>query len=161
MSLTLSEDILQITTDPSTGSPFLTQRDIKQSRIVFLDKYHNGPFYDRWGMLSGLPSISMSELGSLPPSKIVIPLPGGSNPMWAGDWVDISCNDSAILNGFRSRVLDQYKISHKASKHKQLRLVFISLVHLDRHISALTTRFPEIKIEVIDFASDTELQGVA
>lgn len=32
-----------------------------------------------------------------PPSAVVVPFAGGSNPIWQGDWVDLTCKDAPLI----------------------------------------------------------------
>jgi protein O-GlcNAc transferase len=89
---------------------------------------------------------------------MIIPLPGGSNPMWEGDWVDIPCNGSSLLRVFSERVLNYYNIPVKRPKRKQLTLTLIDrgssrrLRDQETYLPVLRQRFPDVKIELVDFA---------
>jgi protein O-GlcNAc transferase len=158
MSLTLSLDVLRLTVDPGTGRPFLDDRDLRNSRVVILDQWEEGPFFELWSMFAALAPSRLGDNITLTSSKMIIPLPGGSNPMWEGDWVDIPCNESSLLRVFSERVLNYYNIPVQRPKRKQLTLTLIDrrssrrLRDLEKYPPVLRQRFPDVKIELVDFA---------
>jgi protein O-GlcNAc transferase len=158
MSLTLSLDVLRLTVDPGTGRPFLDDQDLRNSRVVILDQYEEGPFFELWSMFTALAPSRLGDNITLTSSKMIVPLPGGSNPMWEGDWVDVPCNRSSLLRVFTERVLNYYNIPVKRPERKQLTVTLIDrrssrrLRDQETYLSVLRQRFPDVKIELVDFA---------
>ncbi|KAF4509397.1 hypothetical protein G6O67_003573 [Ophiocordyceps sinensis] len=96
---------------------------------------------------------------SEPPTDIVIPFAGGSNPLWQGDWVDLECHDSALVKTFVSRVLSHYNTSTPSRDADQVTVTFIhrtntrKLIDEAEHIGALASAIPHMKLNVVDFAA--------
>ncbi|KAK4979382.1 hypothetical protein LTR42_001885 [Elasticomyces elasticus] len=158
MSLSLSLDVLRSTLKPGTSEAMFTTRDMKRSQVVILDAYEDGPFYDLWTMYTDLPPVRLSDIAHTVVGKMVIPLPGGSNPIWEGDWVDLPCNQSVLLKMFSQRVLDFYKVRTDSTKHTSLTLTMIDrkttriLSNQDSLFSALQARFPDVTMRLVDFS---------
>jgi protein O-GlcNAc transferase len=161
MSLSMSLDVLRITVDPNTGNPIFNDQDPENSQIVFLDSLENGPFYDLWTMDARRPPLKFDDAGSQSlATKIVVPLPGGSNPFWEGDWVDIPCGKSELLRTFSRRVLDFYGLLDSPTRIRgPLTLTLIDrkqkrrLLHQDTYFAKLQAKFPDIVMQVVDFAA--------
>ncbi|KAK6429115.1 hypothetical protein LTR95_014738 [Oleoguttula sp. CCFEE 5521] len=162
MSLTMSLDVLRITTDTITGRPLYTDEDRAKTQVVLLDNLADGPFFDLWQMTAGLPTIRLngttaetSELG-----QILVPLPGGSNPFWSCDWKELACGRSALLGAFSSRVLDFYQIQQDQQTYdRPLTVTFIErqkkrrLLHRAEYVARVQEQHPDIKIVLVDYAS--------
>lgn len=166
MSLTLSLDVLRMAVDPNTGFPYFDDRDVRNSRVLILDQYEEGPFFDLWTMFTGLSPLRLGDDTTLTSSKVVVPLPGASNPVWAGDWVDIPCNGSSLLEVFSKRVLEHYQIPVDRPRKTQLTLTLIDrrstrqLRNQSTYVAGLRERFPDIKIHLIDFAAISFLDQI-
>jgi protein O-GlcNAc transferase len=166
MSLTLSLDILRMAVDPNTGSPYFDYRDVRNSRVLILDQYEEGPFFDLWTMFTGLSPVRLGDDTTLTSSKMVVPLPGASNPMWAGDWVDVPCNGSSLLEVFSKRILEHYQIPVDQPKKTQLTLTLIDrsstrqLRNQSTYVAALRKRFPDIRVHIVDFAAISFLDQI-
>lgn len=163
MSLTLSLDVLRQTTNPYTGKPFFSDEDIERSQAVFTDRLPHGPYWDLWTLFAGKPSIRMTEISSrfnIGLMQVVVPLPGGSNPFWQGDWTEINCGKSPLLEAFVQRVLAFYEIRPtlppRAGRKLQLTLIDRRskrrLLHQDELVAALTAAHPDVEVKVLDFA---------
>lgn len=162
MSLTYSLDILRSTVDPSTQKPFVTDRALEDSRVVFLDDLADGPFYDLWTLFSGKPSVRLKDISAhdVEPTTLLIPLPGSSNPFWQGDWVEFGCGESVLLKTFSRRVLDFYNISDGLPRpERPLTLTMIDrkqkrrLLDKDVYWAALNAKYPSIKMQLVDYAA--------
>lgn len=161
MSLTFSLDVLRTTVDPTTGKLFVNDKALEDSRIVFLDDLDDGPYYDLWTLFTGKPSVRLNETSShdLSPT-LLMPLPGGSNPFWQGDWVDISCGKSELLETYSRRVLEFYNISDSPPRSERpLTLTWVDrkhkrrLVDKDIYWAALKAKYPSINMQLVDFAT--------
>lgn len=186
-SLYLTLDTLRITPlDPSahTPEPFLSAADMSSAQIVILDDYPDGPFFDLWKAIAPLPVVRLKDIPSYGTAaacldNVIIPLAGGSNPLWRGDWHTGSCTHSQLIDTFTRRVLSHY--GHGAANSTSLlppsssdtprpkdddtttttdlTLTFIdrrttrALVDAPQHLANLRLHFPHIHIQALDFAA--------
>ncbi|KYG48203.1 glycosyltransferase family 61 protein [Acidomyces richmondensis BFW] len=164
MSLTMSLDILGLATNPKTGKSFFIEEDVMRSQVLILDDLPDGPFFDLWAILARLPTVRLREIPSsinLGSTCLVVPLPGGSNPFWHGDWTNISCGESELLKKFSRRVLDFYNITtnYDTPSEKPLTITFVDrqekrrLLYKDQYVQSLRSQYPDINIQLVDFAS--------
>ena len=174
-SLYMSLDVLRMTRDPSTRRPLLSDADIQNSQIVILDDFEDGPFIDLWRLFAPRPILRWSNLtqddeARLSGSQVVLPLAGHSNPMWQGDWALHTCNRSATLDAFTQRVLAFHNLTTAAlptvkpsipagTEPPPLTLTFIDrttkrrLASQAARLAALRARFPQLHVQVVDFAA--------
>lgn len=170
-SLYLTIDVLRISRrDPSemNSEPFLSSADISSTQIVVLDDHPDGPYFDLWKLFAPLPIVRLNDLPSSRTPRcmenVIIPLAGGSNPLWRGDWHSGACTHSRLLDTFSERILSQYglgRVSTSRSKDAkaELRLTFIDrkssrvLLNTARHLDNLRAHFPNVHIQAIDFAA--------
>ncbi len=161
-SLFMSLDVLQIASDPATGAPFFSTDDVENTQIVMLDDGEEGPYFDLWTLFARKPLIKLKPGAALNLNltNIIVPLAGGSNPFWQGDWNVHACGSSKLLDVFSQRVLDFYRIRDEPVKAgAQLTLTFIDrkgtrrLQNTTEYINKLRLRYPDVKIQVIDFAA--------
>lgn len=157
-SLSMTLDVLYMTLNPHSQSAFLDPG--VKPRIVILDQYTKGPYWDLWTLFAtgGIDKMEDSKMGAT--ENIIIPLAGGSNPFWQGDWEEHACSISPLLRVFSNRILDFYHVPHEpVIDDRPLVLTFIDrrekrrLINTDSHIKALQHQFPAIKIQSVDFAS--------
>lgn len=165
MSLGLSLDVLQSTPDPKTGRPYLSAADLTNSQVVILDHHDAGPFWDHWSLFSpNHPPTRFKDLSTehLAATKIVIPLVGGSNPLWEGDWVDLPCDQSTLLSAFARRLLDFYHIPpapalKPGTTARTLTMIdrrgSRKLVNQDPVFWALQSTYPDVQMQLVDFAA--------
>jgi protein O-GlcNAc transferase len=161
MSLTFSLDVLRQTTDPRTGKPFWTEAELAKTRAVFTDRLPHGPYWDLWRLFAERPSIRMTETSdrlSMLISKILVPLPGGSNPFWQGDWTPLSCGESPLMKQYVDRVLKFFDILAGPPRGTRPLVMTIvdrtkkrRLLHQDDYLAALTKKHPSVEIQVVDF----------
>lgn len=162
-SLSMMLDVLRISVDPATNKPFYTNEDFLNTQVVVLDDGVEGPWYDLWGMFSPKPLIRLSSLDAaniFKSSNVILPPPVPSNPLWEGDWVAHGCGPSSNLDLFSKRVLDFYKVDLEPLAEKDpLVLTWIdrkrrrTLIDKDAYLSKLQARFPEVKVNLVDFAT--------
>ena len=58
-------------------------------QVVFLDEHPDGPYAHLWAMFSRKSPMRKADLwrdGNTCVDRIILPLPGGSNPLFQGDW---------------------------------------------------------------------------
>ncbi|KAM3498229.1 hypothetical protein MY11210_009686 [Beauveria gryllotalpidicola] len=166
MSLSWSLDSLQMAST-ETGAAYLSPSQMNSTQVVLVDDFESGPYIELWRLFAQMPIRRLSELDAEePPSNIVVPLVGGSNPLWQGDWKELSCTEASLVSTFVRRVLDLYKISDAdgdpastAGSDADIVVTFVDrkgareLVDQDAHIEALRAAVPHIKLDVVDFAS--------
>ncbi|KAK0642816.1 EGF domain-specific O-linked N-acetylglucosamine transferase [Lasiodiplodia hormozganensis] len=184
-SLYLTLDTLRITPlDPSAHSPepFLSAADMSSAQIVILDDYPDGPFFDLWKAIAPLPVVRLKDIPSYGTAaacldNVIIPLAGGSNPLWRGDWHTGSCTHSQLIDTFTRRVLSHYghgaantssstsllpprpKDDTDTTTTPDLTLTFIdrrtsrALVDTEQHLANLRLHFPRVRVQAIDFAA--------
>lgn len=164
-SFYMSLDVLRTTNDPATGRPFFGPEDIPNTQVIILDDQSEGPVYDLWGLSAGKPITRLGETNASTvqpdPASIILPLPGGSNPFWGGDWAPLACEHSELLETFSHRVLDFYGIedSMPVENDNPLKVTFIDrqekrrLLDKESRIERLRTIFPDVDIDLVDLAA--------
>ncbi len=162
-SIFLTLDILQLVLDPVTGNPFFRAEDVENTRVVIFDDHDEGPFYDQWTAFAKRPVMRIEDLHSDPipaPENIIIPLPGVANPLWQDDWEPKECEESKLLQVFSQRMLSFYDINDKPGlPDRPLVLTFIdrtekrSLIDKEAYINDLKPSYPDVEINLVNFAS--------
>lgn len=163
MSLSTTLDVLQMSpNDANSGRPFLTPQDAENTQVVILDDAVDGPYFDLWRLFAKKPIVRLSEVPTAPNiGNIIIPLPGGANPVWQSDWEPNVCEHSDILSAFAHRVLTHLDIrdsTEAATGDAKIIVTFIDrrgtrkLVDVERHMLALGSRYPHAEIRRVDFA---------
>ncbi|KAJ2981389.1 hypothetical protein NQ176_g2048 [Zarea fungicola] len=161
MALSWSLDLLQMSQN-AEGVAYLSTSQMNSTQVIIIDDLEPGPYIDLWRIFAQMPIRRLSELSSdEPPSNVIVPLVGGSNPLWQGDWKELSCTEAPLLRTFIRRVLDLYKIldADEGSTGADVAVTFVDrkgsreLVDQDAHIEALRKAVPHMQLEVVDFAS--------
>lgn len=167
MSLSMTLDVLQMTRSMETIRPIISTDDAPETQIVILDKYPDGPYFDLWRLFARMPVVRLSDLpDNVNYNQIVVPLPGGSNPVWESDWEPNLCQHSELLVTFARRVIQHFNISNPTDSDaddlpEKVVVTIINrtgtrkLIDQDKHIEALRQRYPSAQVlfQVIDFAS--------
>lgn len=128
--------------------------------ILVLDDLEDGPYHQLWHILTPNPVLRASDLAKIPVSNVIVPIPGGANPFWQGDWIDLECTRSSLLSTFTRRILEHFDLvaPSTASSSHTLKITVIDrvtkrrLLHQDELIAALKTAFPRHNIQLVDFA---------
>lgn len=160
-SYTLTMDILSLSTD-ETGKPLFDAHDAETSEVIILDDGDPGPFFELWNLIVKRPvrrriDLKSAELSCL--TNLIVPLSGATNLMWLGDWVPIECKESKTFSVFIERVMDFYDISQQRDLSEPLILTFVDrkgtrrLHNQDDLLSTLRSNYPDITINVVDFAT--------
>jgi EGF domain-specific O-GlcNAc transferase len=163
LALYMTLDVLRMTPDPATKRPFFSTEDFDNSQVVILDDLLDGPFFDLWTLFAKQPPIRLqdvSDASQINLENIIVPLPGGANPFWQGDWEPLACDRSELLQTFARRVLDFYKVGDHdlGPEDRPLVLTFIDrttkrrLIDQGPYLERLRVRFPAVDIKVVDFA---------
>jgi EGF domain-specific O-GlcNAc transferase len=162
MSLTWTFDVMRMTRDPITQQPLFTEADIQNTQIVILDERQDGPYWDLWQLFAQQPIIRVDDMNSTDlasPGNIIIPLAGGSNPLWQGDWAVRDCQHSELLSVFSTRVMNFYSIQPSQPTADQIVVTFINrvegrrLIDQDALLQLAKSDIPHIHIQSIDFAA--------
>lgn len=159
-SLYLTIDVLQITRDPVRNAPFFKPEDVQNAQVVLLDDLHDGPVFDLWSLFAAKPPARANSSAGNPrldATDIIVPLPGGSNPLWQGDWEEFSCQNSELLRVFAKRILDFYEIQDAVDDRRTLNLAFINrtgkrrLVNQEKYLKRIKSELPDVYIQVAEF----------
>ncbi|KAL2813080.1 hypothetical protein BJX63DRAFT_421386 [Aspergillus granulosus] len=164
-SMTLSLDVLQMAKHPSKPTPLFTAMDIKNTQVLVLDDMADGPYVDLWSLFAPKPLLRMDS-ASLPPlhtsfENLIIPLSGGGNPLWQGDWEIHSCDDSPLLRTFSRRVLNHFHLDPDTPRDQppEIVITFINrtstrrLINAEENFMHLESEIPRIRIQSVDFAA--------
>jgi protein O-GlcNAc transferase len=160
MSMMMTLDVLQL---PSKDEgPILSPDEARNGQIVIVDEHPKDPFFNLWKVATpNYKILRRSDLkaSSFPNTKLILPLAGGSNPFWQGDWKLHSCGPTVLLQQFVHRVLEFYDIMHDDEHNvRKLRIVLVDrketrrLVGQEKLIDGLKKRYPTADIQAIDFA---------
>ncbi|TQB75216.1 hypothetical protein MPDQ_003469 [Monascus purpureus] len=170
-SVQMSMDVLRMFTGEEQ------EKEDINAKVIILDELHDGPVFDLWSLHpSSTKPIRLNEMTKPTETmNIVLPLPGGSNPFWQGDWEDLPCQRSELLRVFVERVLVFYRLdiienesesADSGSKRKTV-VTFIDrrekrrLINQEQHLASLrdalfnttTTTTTTAGIKVVDFAA--------
>jgi protein O-GlcNAc transferase len=161
MSATMTLDVLQLAS--KAEKPVLSPHEARNGQIAILEEYPQDPFFDLWKIATpNYKLLRRSDLkaSSFSNTKLILPLAGGGNPFWQGDWKLYSCGTSTLLHTFLHRVLDFYDISHKTErKTRKTTITFIDRkekrhwVDQEKLLARLRRRYPSAKIQAVDFAA--------
>lgn len=161
----MTMDVLHMARDHEAGGPLVDETALANARIVILDSMEQGPFWDIWGgILPGnMTRLSDADPASLASNQLILPLAGGGNPFWQGDWVVHDCHGSALLDVFVRRIFSIFGLESPppAGESKPIKLTYIDrtnkrkLLDQDAHVKAIRERFPDIEVEIVDFAKYT------
>ncbi|KAK8066920.1 hypothetical protein PG997_013667 [Apiospora hydei] len=174
MSMTYTMDVLQMSRDPQTGKPRFSQEDIANTQVVIMDSFEDGGFIELWRLMSDRPIKRLSELVAEDPewltnngNTIILPLAGGSNPVWHQTPEDHNCINQ-LREVFSKRVLDFYQIPQDESMvptqgepaPRPLTLTFINrtatrqLNNADGLLDEIRSRFrlEDVHVQSVNFA---------
>ena len=161
-SMTLSMDVLQITPQSTDSTPFyIAERDAPNTQVVILDNHPDGPYFDMWSLIAKKPVLRLNDLpDNTTFENLIVPLAGGGNTLWQGDWEVNSCEESKLLNTFVNRALTLYGLNDTNPRQsKKITLTFINrvsgrkLANHDQYIERLKQQFPLVNVQSIDFAA--------
>ncbi|KAJ2898199.1 glycosyltransferase family 61 protein [Zalerion maritima] len=172
-SLFLTLDVLR-----SRPDPMYSPRSMENAQVVLLDDFPGGDFESLWQVFAKKPVLRLDTLkkkleaeGRTCLDNAVVPLPGASNPLWAGDWRPHACTRSVLLDTFVNRLLEHYGVKAArpaATEHKgvedgeepeperPLTMTFLNrprrrrLHDQDRLLDLVRERFPEVDVRLIN-----------
>lgn len=164
-ALSMTIDVLLSTVNPETGEAFLTEADRENTQIVFLDDYDDGPYLDLWNLFAQKPVIRLKDMGASSGGDIIVPLAGGGNPFWQGDWEVRPCGQSELLRVFTTRVMNSCHVQ-TTPKSGNIRVTWIDrvekrrLVDQERLLEAAKAKIPHVDLQSVDFAGLTFCEQV-
>jgi protein O-GlcNAc transferase len=161
MSTTMTLDVLQMTRSVGSQRRIISAEDALRTQVVIVDSHTDGPYFELWRILAKMPVVRLSDLSTgFNSSLVVVPLPGGSNPIWQADWEPTLCHHSDLLQTFAWRVRQHLNISDPLKLPDQVVVTIIErkgtrkLIDQHARIEALRKQYPasEVFIQLIDFA---------
>ncbi|KIH87775.1 hypothetical protein SPBR_04881 [Sporothrix brasiliensis 5110] len=187
-SMTMTMDVLRMARPDDRAAPFYaTPMDVDNTHVVLLDDHGPGPTLDLWRLFSRHPLATLKDMtadpakvpapllrdgashASLSSTHLVVPLPGGSNPLWHNDWAVRDCQpgDAPLLHLFVQRVFAHLDVPRLAGpKTDQDGAEPIVVTFIDRRgtrrllngaalLAALPGRFPgdAVVVQSIDMAT--------
>lgn len=171
MSMTLSMDILRMSSDIRLGDSFVkVPADLPRAKVIILDDLPEGPLYDMWAFFSASAPIRFKDIlddrtraeALLSAHTAIVPLPGRSNPLSRVDQNDIpDCRYSGLARTFARRVLRNYGVLYSHGGNTTSKVVRVTLVagtgpqrirNTDYLLEALRRGFPSIIAWEVDFA---------
>lgn len=162
-SVFLTLDVMSMTFD-SKRTAMYTSEDVQNTQVVFTDKLNDALFSSLWQMLGGRPISHISRLSAnsdLASGRLIFPLAGKSNPMWQSDWLPHACGRSVVLQTFSKRVLQHHGMEGSVQKSNDSPLVLTwidrretrRLVGQEQHLQLLQEQYPNVILDVVDFAA--------
>ncbi|CAI7678952.1 unnamed protein product [Penicillium pancosmium] len=151
-SMMLSLDVLHMTLQPNMPSiPSISKSDAENTQLVILDDHEDGPYSELWSLFAKKQVIRMKDVSpNTRFENIIVPLAGGSNPLWQGDWEINTCESSSLLNILRNM---------KPGQSDKLTLTFTDgaggqrLADQEKYLKELQNYFPHVNIQLIDFSA--------
>lgn len=172
LSMTLSFDMLRMSSDCRSGDPFITvPADMPRTQVIILDEYLEGPVYNLWSFFAGSAPIRFKDIldGEVRAEALftahtaIVPLSGGSNPLAQIGQNDVpDCHNSALARTFARRVLQNYGVLYPQGGNSisdVVRVTFIArtgtrkIRDIDHLLQALHKAFPTIIAQAVDFAA--------
>ncbi|BCS25464.1 uncharacterized protein APUU_50175S [Aspergillus puulaauensis] len=164
-SMTLTLDVLRMAQHPDKPTPLFTHADIANTQVLLLDEMADGPYLDLWSLFAPKPLLRINNrtLPRLTTSfeNLIVPLSGGGNPLWQGDWEIHTCVESSLLRTFSRRVLNHYHLDSDAQRNQpaDITVTFINrtttrhLVNAAEYLTHLESKLPHTRVKSVDFAS--------
>ncbi|TPX17991.1 uncharacterized protein E0L32_011938 [Thyridium curvatum] len=176
-SMTMTFDTLRLSRDPNDDNkPFFeSPEDVANTQIIVLDDHIRGSTFDLWHLFSSKPPLHLKEIVEDPVKaqefsekhlNIILPLPGGSNPLWQNDWVARDCTESPLLRLFVRRVFQHFGVEHATgprpvgrAQDKDITLTFVDrrgsrrLLRSEALLDAARARFPNVDVRAVDLAA--------
>ncbi|CAK7215140.1 hypothetical protein SCUCBS95973_002377 [Sporothrix curviconia] len=180
-SMTMTLDVLRLA-QRQNGEPFYNSpADMDNTYVVVLDNHGAGPTQDLWRVFSRNPVVTLDDMvrhtervpaplrvsdAAVTQTNIVVPLPGGSNPLWHNDWIVRDCGprDAPLLRLFVQRVFDHFDVALLLGPKVPVGNGNIVVTFIDRRgtrqlldnehlLDALRQRYPDITVQSFDFAT--------
>lgn len=173
MSMTLSMDVLRMSSDIRLGDPFIKiPADLPRTQVIILDDLPEGQLYGLWGFFAGSAPIRLKDVlddktkadALLSAHTAIVPLPGSSNPLSQIDQHDApDCRYSGLARTFARRVLRNYGVLYpqggNATPNVVVRVTLVAgtgtrrIRDADHLLQALRRAFPNVIAQEVDFAA--------
>lgn len=162
-------DVLRMSRDPSRdGAPFFDTDEANDTQVVILDDRDDGPFLDLWTLFAKRKPVRLKQLLADPAAvdavrdaNIIVPLAGGSNPLWREEWHVQPCHSAPIVDVFSSRIRGFYGLEDPAIRGGEEPIV-VTLIdrretrrlrHQASLLAALEKRSLHVRVRAVDFAA--------
>lgn len=172
MSMTLSMDILRMSSDLRFGDSFITvPADLPRTQVIILDDLPEGPLYGLWSLFAGSPPVRFRDVlegeakteALLSAHTAIVPLPGRSNPLSRIDQGGISdCRYSGLARTFARRVLHKYGVMSAQGGNSIPEVVRVTVIaradtrrirDTEHLLQALRGAFPNVIARAVDLAA--------
>ncbi|KAK1574677.1 DUF563 domain-containing protein [Colletotrichum navitas] len=171
-SFTMTLDVLRLS--PNVVEPqepfFTVPEDIPKAQVIFMDDHTEGPLYPLWQLFAGRKPVRFKEVledgnqskaFAETPQNLILPLAGGSNPLWQNDWEERDCKNAPLLKIFVQRIMQHFGIRYERGRKptKSLQITLIDrkgsrkLLQQDALLRAVRSKFPDINTQLIDLAT--------
>jgi len=167
-------DAMQVALNPATGKPWMSAEDIASMDIVWDDNESLQGLEDWWLMLNGKkPGRTETLPSGTCYGNVLIPLAGLSSPMWAALSETVYhelCQEPFLIDALRRRVFRHLGLTPRAPRFQPNEHPTITLVNrthnrklwdADGLMAKVRARYPESKVNVVDFGSISLREQVA
>lgn len=173
MSMTLSMDILRMSSDIRLGDPSIKiPADLPRTQVIILDDLPEGQLCGLWAFFAGSAPIRFKDVlddktkadALLSAHTAIVPLPGSSNPLSQIDQHDApDCRYSGLARTFARRVSRKYGVLYPQGGNADPKVVVrVTLVagtdtrrirDADHLLQALRRASPNVIAQEVDFAA--------
>jgi len=163
-------DVLKMAINPATNAPYLKESDIPNVRVVFTE-YDRGTQLEVdawWKMVTGNEPLYQKDLPPQCLGNVILPLEESTSPFWEYTWSEGNCHDPFLINAFLRRLYRHLGLDadDKVDKDGQTVVTIIDrkgtrkLRNQDKLVEKAQARWPQVKFQMIDFASTKLLDQV-
>ncbi|KAH8774416.1 hypothetical protein F5883DRAFT_412613 [Diaporthe sp. PMI_573] len=155
-------DALQTAVSAETGQPWLSSEDASSVQVVFDDDRHHA-LEDLWSIVGKGPTRTSDLVPGTCYGNVIVPMPGSSSPFWSALIGNMkqACYRQTLLNTLVDRVFNHYGVEPRSSSDIREDLIITivnraenrKLINLDSWVTTLRARYPNFKIDVVDFAT--------
>ncbi|ROT42604.1 hypothetical protein SODALDRAFT_326763 [Sodiomyces alkalinus F11] len=173
-------DVLRMSRDPSRGgAPFFATDEADDTQVVILDSREDGPFFDLWTLFARRRPVRLAHLLSRAgnnnaddddaaavdavrrDANIIVPLAGGSNPLWREEWHVQPCHAAPLVDVFSSRIRGFYGVEDPPVRGGEEPIVVTLIDRRETRrlkdqaalLAALGKRGLHIRVQAVDFAA--------
>ncbi|PSK54047.1 hypothetical protein B9Z65_7853 [Elsinoe australis] len=166
----MSLDILSIARDENGEPYFVEKEDTNDMQVIWTDDVAPGPYSDLWSLYSSKPTIHINDVDPETScfDRVIIPLPGHTNPLWEGDWHTLDCTNSTLLDAFRRRVFRHLHIDEpEKSEDDQLVVTILNrrktrqLPGLEHFLDLLQKKYPKVTFQLLDLSATSFVDSLS
>lgn len=154
-------DVLKMAINPATNAPYLKESD--DVRVVFTE-YDAGKLMevdDWWDMVTGNKPLMQKDLPPQCLGNVILPLEESTSPFWGYTWEEGNCHEPFLINAFLRRLYRHVGLEeeYQVNKTGQTVVTIIDrkgtrkLRNQDKLVAKAQARWPQVKFQLIDFAS--------